>query len=72
MPLCEARCGDSKMHLEECKLLRSSPINGEFDEYDIITPLRALLLKKTDPQAYQAMHALESNMELKVSKLILF
>lgn len=64
--MCESRCGSSQMHQEECKLLRTSPIDGEFDDYDIITPLRALLIKKVDPQAYQELHALESNMELKV------
>ena len=48
--------------------MKMSPIgDGEFTDYDIITPLRALLLKTVNPQQYQALHELESNMEQKVN-----
>ena len=68
MPLCEARCENSKMHLEECKVLRNSKVDesADFEDYDLVTPLRVLLMKKTDPDAYEAIHLLESNLSIKV------
>ena len=51
--------------------MKTSPIgDGEFTDYDVITPLRALLLKTVNLQQYQALHELESNMELKVNHFI--
>ena len=51
--------------------MKTSPIgDGEFTDYDVITPLRALLLKTVNPKQYQALHELESNMELKVNHFI--
>ena len=56
------------MHLEECKVLRKSNVDEStsFEDYDLITPLRVLLMKKTDPDAYEAIHLLESNLSIKV------
>ena len=60
------------MHQEECKLLRTSPIeSGDFEDYDIITPLRVLIMKKTNPAAYKEINCLESNLDFKVCGLFL-
>ena len=72
MPLCEARCEKSEMHRQECRVLIKDPSkrsddDGEaFDDYDIITPLRTLLLRKDNPQLYQAIMSLEANLDAKV------
>ena len=58
-PLCSNICAKSPNHIEECKLLKSRGAKIKipwFDKpcsyYDAILPLRVMLLKKTNPRAY--------------------
>ena len=58
-PLCSNICAKSPYHIEECKLLKSRGAKIKipwFDKpcsyYDAILPLRVMILKKTNPRAY--------------------
>ena len=58
-PLCSNVCAKSPHHIEECKLMKSRGTKIKipwFDKpcsyYDAILPLRVMLLKKTNPRAY--------------------
>ena len=60
------------MHLIECDTIsRCSKVNNsiedeEFSDYNIITPLRFLLMKKKNPNVYEKLTSLVSNLEPKV------
>ena len=57
------------MHIEECKILQSkSNADGSFDDYDLITPLRVLILRKSHPKLYKSILELEANLDAKVNE----
>lgn len=75
-PMCDAKCQDSKIHKEECELMTirkyKSTISfsgGDKKEsaYCVITPLRILLMKKSDPKQHEAIMSLESHIEDRIN-----
>ena len=73
-PLCESRCEENPMHQSECAVLSKIPrddstMNGEgatAADADLITLMRAELLRTRDPGVYERVLALESNKGSKV------
>ena len=75
LPLCDAKCESRGTHRLECSHLSKhkilSPESGEdlFKDFDLITPLRCILLKgDKDSSAYEAVLKLEDNLEAQVRK----
>lgn len=80
-PLCSQSCESSSHHIDECQLLASKSYRPQicFDEanvgkklsaYCAIVPLRAVLLKRKEPQRYAKVTNMESHIELrKTTKL---
>ena len=72
VPLCEPRCEQNPRHESECavlcKILRDDMKNGEgaTADADLITLMRAALLRARDPGVYDRVVALESNKGSKV------
>ena len=75
VPLCESRCEGNPRHEGECAVLREmiprddSTDNGEgvaTADADLITLMRAALLRARDPGVYERVVALESNKGSKV------
>jgi len=78
-PLCSKNCENHPLHVEECKVLKMNPggmytyyQNGTFQKkkaipenanYQIILPIRAMLLKKQDVKKYKALTSLESHLK---------
>ena len=69
-PMCSNICAKSPNHIEECKLLKSRGCKIKipwFDKpcsyYDAILPLRVMLLKKTNPKAYNLISILMDHSE---------
>ncbi|XP_065074954.1 SET domain-containing protein SmydA-8 [Ochlerotatus camptorhynchus] len=80
-PLCGPGCETASQHVEECRLLASPSskgfrpqinLNREQPErkesaYCVVVPLRALLLKRNDPQRYRdGFLSLESHIETRI------
>ena len=72
IPICEEKCSKSSTHLIECDTLArvnqidTSGDNKQFEDYNIITPLRFLLMKQKQPKNYEKLSSLVSNIESKV------
>ncbi|XP_058443703.1 SET domain-containing protein SmydA-8 [Malaya genurostris] len=73
-PLCGESCESSRLHTEECQLFSSKGYRARiaFNEleperrdssYCVILPLRAILLKNSDPQMYAKILTFESHLE---------
>ncbi|KAB7504647.1 Protein msta, isoform A [Armadillidium nasatum] len=69
-PVCSPECENIKHHQDECVVLAkaSSPLTfSDFDKvnpsYECITPLRCLLLKKSDPKKWETFLDLQSHIE---------
>ena len=77
VPICEEKCSKSPNHLLECDTIsRSIKANNsddktDFNDYNIITPLRFLLMKQKRPKEYATLASLVSNIESKVRKTIM-
>ena len=75
IPICEEKCSVSSTHLLECETISrankadNSDDKKEFNDYNIITPLRFLLMKQKQPKEYEKLTSLVSNIESKVFKI---
>ena len=75
VPLCESRCEENPRHEGECavlcKITRDDSTNGgeaaaAAADADLISLMRAALLRARDPEVYERVLALESNKGSKV------
>ena len=70
MPLCESRCEGNPQHERECAFLRENRRQDDEEpttaDADLITLMRAALLRTGDPGVYGRVLALESNRGSKV------
>ena len=70
VPLCESRCEGTAQHEKECALLRDHCFGRRPEpkraDADLVTLMRAAMLKSHDPGAYEEVMALESNKGQKV------
>ena len=72
VPICEEKGTKSPTHLIECDTLArvnqmgTSGDKKQFEDYNIITPLRLLLMKQKHPKNYEKLSSLVSNIESKV------
>lgn len=71
-PMCNKECAYQEAHQLECDVLSQDKSGiavprtlGETPRYDLIFVLRGLLLKKTDPKAWDALMSMESHAELR-------
>lgn len=69
-PVCDKSCADAKPHLAECEILAKDKdgigipqSQGETPRYDLILLLRGLLLKETNPKAWQFIKSMQSHSE---------
>ena len=73
VPLCESRCEGNPQHERECAFLRENRRQDDEEpttaDADLITLMRAALLRTHDPGAYERVMALESNKGSKVFRM---
>lgn len=74
-PLCGSSCESLPAHVEECQLMRQKKFNSSIKNcgapkieaaYCVITPLRVILLKKTNPKAFKTIMELTSNLDQRI------
>ncbi|KAI5638482.1 MYND finger domain-containing protein [Phthorimaea operculella] len=75
-PMCDAKCEKSEVHKPECKVMaeRKYRCNIKYETpnkveaaYCVIAPLRALLLKETNPMQYENIMNLESHLDDRIN-----
>ena len=69
IPLCDFKCETSKFHQLECNYLsqkeRTLSDKEDLKDLNLVTLLRAAIIKETDPQVSQKILELESNREVR-------
>ena len=70
--ICSEKCCENEYHLLECDILasRKARNENEFQDFELLSPLRFLAMKSKHPEKYAKLRTLMSHLDSKVNLLV--